>query len=677
MSEGIPETYQIIGRIGGGNSGVVYKAYHTNLKKYVVLKKIRSEIKDFVDVRAEADLLKNLRHPGLPQVLDFFEAGGEIYTVMDFIPGNSIKQYLDAGRIFPEKSVINWMKQMCSVLCYLHTREPQVIHGDIKPGNIMLTPQGDICLIDFNISSAAAKNAPVWIEGYTKGYASPEQIDAFLFNQKEMDRSNWKSIDARSDIYSLGATVYHMVTGQKPDMNENGFVEDIRENSENINDVFAGIVMKCLEPDPGKRYQSSQELLTDLQNMSRKDKRYRSLLMKQRVEYGVTAAAALFFCVIAIYGYSRIGKDKLAEYENLVSKEIPCVSAEDYDNSEIYYEKAVSILPDRIDAYYQKAVALSDQRRYGDCIDFINSKILSNATILKNTEEMDSVYSLLGDAYEEMEDYENAGICYDKAIVLSPLNSSYYRNYAIILARKGDTDEAEKVLEKARENGMDSVAVNYVEGEIYFASGRYEEAKQIFMDCLNKSEDNDVKMRSYLMAARSMENLDSSVQGKEEIIALLEQAKGTLPKEYNIGVLEKLAQVYSELGNMQGDSSYYEKAVAVLEQIENQGMEDYETEYNLSTLYQNMQEYGKAAEVLSKLKEDYGENYRTYKGLAFLEAAKQSAMPKESRNYEKFGEYYKKAQELYLAQLDNNVNDMEMQRLEELYDQAVQNGWLN
>ena len=192
-----------------------------------------------------------------------------------------------------------------------------------------------------------------------------------------------------------------MVTGQKPDMNENGFVEDIRENDENINDVFAGIVMKCLEPDPGKRYQSSQELLTDLQNMARKDMRYRSLLRKQRVEYGVIAAAALFFCVIAIYGYNRIGKDKLTEYENLVSKEIQCVSAEDYDNSEIYYEKAVSILPDRIDAYYQKAVALSDQRRYGDCIDFINSKILSNAIILKNTEEMDSVYSLLGDAYEE------------------------------------------------------------------------------------------------------------------------------------------------------------------------------------------------------------------------------------------------------------------------------------
>lgn len=140
--------------------------------------------------------------------------------------------------------------------------------------------------------------------------------------------------------------------------------------------------------------------------------------------------------------------------------------------------------------------------------------------------------------------------------------------------------------------------------------------------------------------------------------------------------MEKLAQVYSDLGNMQNDSAYYEKAISVFEQIESQGMEDYETEYNLSTLYQNMQEYGKAAEILSHLLEDYGENYRTYKALSFLEVAKQSAMPKESRNYEKFAEYYKKAQELYQDQLENNVNDIEMQRLQELYGQAVQNGWL-
>ena len=676
MIEDISETYRIIGRIGSGNSGVIYKAYHKNLEKYVVLKKVKSEIKDFVDVRAEADILKHLRHPGLPQVLDFLTIEGDIYTVMDFIPGNSFKQYLDEGRTFPEKSVIAWAKQICAVLCYLHGQVPPIIHGDIKPGNVMLTPQGNICLIDFNISAASSSDH-VWIEGYTQGYASPEQINAFKYNRNELDQSRWKSIDVRSDIYSFGATIYHILTGQKPESDENGYVDDIREFGININDVFADIIMKCLEPDPSRRYESAKELLSDLQNISRKDKRFHSLVMKQRICYGAVICAATFFCVIAILGYVRIGKDKQREYDSLVQKESQCVAQKDYDTGEIYYGKAVNIFPDRVEAYYQKAVSLSDQRRYGDCIDFINSNILSNAALLKNAEGMDSVYSILGDAYEENEDYENAAACYDKAIILSPLNSNYYRNYAIILARGGKSDEARTVLEKAKENGMDSVAVNYVEGEILFASAQYEEAKELFRDCIDKSNDNDMKMRAYLMTARSIESLDSSAQGKEAVVSLLEQARGILPKEYNIGILEKLAQVYSELGNLQNNPDYYEKAISIFEQIKSQGMEDYETEYNLSTLYQNIQEYGKAAEILSKLKEDYGENYRTYKGLAFLEVAKQSAMPKESRNYEKFGEYCKKSQELYQAQLENNVNDIEMQRLNELYDQAVQNGWLS
>ena len=347
--------------------------------------------------------------------------------------------------------------------------------------------------------------------------------------------------------------------------------------------------------------------MTDLQNISQKDKRYRSLVKKQRAGYCAVLAGTVVFCAMAILGYVRMGKDKVVEYEKLIQKESRCVSEQDYDNSEVYYEKAVKILPDRLDAYYEKAASLSQQRRYGDCIDFINSQILSNPKLLKNTEDIDGVYSILGDAYENMENYESAAECYEKAITLSPLNGDYYRNYAIILARKGDFDQAEEILGKAKENGLDSVNVKYVEGEILLASSRYEEAKAQFSDCISQTQDNDLKMRAYLMTAKSMENLDSSAGGKEEIASLLEQARGSLPKEYNIGILEKLAEVYSELGNMQNDTSYYEKAIAVFEQIKNQGMEDYETEYNLSTLYQNMKEYGKSAEILSELQENYGE----------------------------------------------------------------------
>ena len=152
MQKYIANTYEVIAQIGMGNSGIVYKARHRNLDKFVVLKKIKANAINIPDNRAEADVLKNLKHAYLPQVMDFVEDNGDIYTVMEFISGNSFKQYLDAGTAFPEKSEIIWRKQVAATLCYLHNQKPPIIHSDLKPGNIMLTNSGNVCLIDFNIS---------------------------------------------------------------------------------------------------------------------------------------------------------------------------------------------------------------------------------------------------------------------------------------------------------------------------------------------------------------------------------------------------------------------------------------------------------------------------------------------------------------------------------------------
>ena len=151
-------------------------------------------------------------------VENFVEDDGDIYTVMEFIPGNSFRQYLDAGTSFPESSVIIWIRQIASTLVYLHKQQPPIIHSDLKPGNIMLKPDGNICLIDFNISfSVDGNNA--YVTGYTKGYASPEQIEAMKYNQNQTDRSLWKKIDKRSDIYSLGSNrlSYYDRTETEPD----------------------------------------------------------------------------------------------------------------------------------------------------------------------------------------------------------------------------------------------------------------------------------------------------------------------------------------------------------------------------------------------------------------------------------------------------------------------------
>lgn len=673
MQKYIANTYEVIAQIGMGNSGIVYKARHRNLDKFVVLKKIKANAINIADNRAEADVLKNLKHAYLPQVMDFVEDNGDIYTVMEFISGNSFKQYLDAGTAFPEKSEIIWMKQVAATLCYLHNQKPPIIHSDLKPGNIMLTNSGNVCLIDFNISFSLGGNG--FVNGYTKNYASPEQIRAWKYNQTQPNPSLRKKIDKRSDIYSMGATFYHIVTGSKPMPDDNGYVQDIREKKPEMNQLFGAVIMKCLEPDLKKRYQRTEDVLYDLQTMAQRSKEYRSLLRKQKIISGVLAGGMILFAGLALAGYFRIDSEKMARYEDNVAQEEKCIKNGDYDQLDEYYQQAVKLYPGKMDAYLQKALALNRQKEYEDCINFINTNILNSKSVMNDDSE-DSVYYLLGDCYSQLEDYEQAAEYYNSAIEANPENGNYYRDGAIMEAYCGNTDKAQELMETAKEKGLDTTEVNYVDGEIKYSKGDYEDARSIFQKCIEDSDDAYIQMRSYIMEAKCIDKQDDSVDGKKRKMKLLKKAKKELPKENNIGILEELAQTYSDLGNDTGDIDYYQKALSVFEQIQSQGMGNYSTGYNISVLYQNMGDYDSAERELMQLLDNYGEDYKTYKSLAFLEGYRQEQLTKEQRDYSKFKEYYEKAYDLYQSQFSSNANDMEMDRLEEQYNQAVSNGWI-
>ena len=673
MQKYIANTYEVIAQIGMGNSGIVYKARHRNLDKFVVLKKIKANAINIADNRAEADVLKNLKHAYLPQVMDFVEDNGDIYTVMEFISGNSFKQYLDAGTAFPEKSEIIWMKQVAATLCYLHNQKPPIIHSDLKPGNIMLTNSGNVCLIDFNISFSLGGNG--FVNGYTKNYASPEQIRAWKYNQTQPNPSLRKKIDKRSDIYSMGATFYHIVTGNKPMPDDNGYVQDIREKKPEMNQLFGAVIMKCLEPDLKKRYQRAEDVLYDLQTMAQRSKEYRSLLRKQKIISGVLAGGMILFAGLALAGYFRIDSEKMARYEDNVAQEEKCIKNGDYDQLDEYYQQAVKLYPGKMDAYLQKALALNRQKEYEDCINFINTNILNSKSVMNDGSE-DSVYYLLGDCYSQLEDYEQAAEYYNSAIEANPENGNYYRDGAIMEAYCGNTDKAQELMETAKEKGLDTTEVNYVDGEIKYSKGDYEDARSIFQKCIEDSDDAYIQMRSYIMEAKCIDKQDDSVDGKKRKMKLLKKAKKELPKENNIGILEELAQTYSDLGNDTGDTEYYQKAISVFKQIQSQGMGDYNTGYNMSVLYQNLNDYSSAEQELMQLLDNYGEDYKTYKSLAFLEVSCQDQLPKEQRDYSKFKEYYEKAHDLYQSQLSSNANDMEMDKLEELHSQAVSNGWI-
>ncbi len=202
----------------------------------------------------EAEMLSSLSHPVLPRVTDFFTLVNKHYLVMDFADGRPLDEILEKRtRPFPVSQVICWADQLCDVLIYLHSQKPPVIYRDIKPGNIMLSPDRmQVKLIDFGIARTyKLKQSRDTIAIGTPGYAPPEQYGKV-------------QTDQRSDIYALGATLHHLLTLRDPGDDPFKFPQVIRLNprvSANVNQV----IMKSIEQDREKRWQSAKEMAQALE----------------------------------------------------------------------------------------------------------------------------------------------------------------------------------------------------------------------------------------------------------------------------------------------------------------------------------------------------------------------------------------------------------------------------
>ena len=210
-----PETilqgrYRIVRQLGQGGMGAVYEAIDQRLDTTVALKEtLFSEERLRKQFEREARLLARLHHPALPRVSDHFSEGDGQFLVMQFIPGDDLAEKMNRRRgAFPSDQVLTWADQLLDALDYLHTQDPQIVHRDIKPQNLKLTPRGQIILLDFGLAKGQAGEisrvtTSASIFGYTPNYAPLEQIQGL-------------GTDTRSDLYALGATLYHLMTGVKP-----------------------------------------------------------------------------------------------------------------------------------------------------------------------------------------------------------------------------------------------------------------------------------------------------------------------------------------------------------------------------------------------------------------------------------------------------------------------------
>lgn len=344
--------YEILRKIGQGGMSVVYLAMDTHLNKQWAVKEIRKKGNGKDDVvivnslLAEANMMKKLDHPSLPRIVDIIDNGETIFVVMDYIEGESLDKILLEYGPQPEELVIAWAKQLCDVLSYLHSQKPPIIYRDMKPANIMLKPEGNIKIIDFGIAREYKEQslADTTVLG-TKGYAPPEQYSG--------------QTDARSDIFALGMTMHHLLTGIDPRGGEK--YVPVRMWNPELSEGIEIIIDKCVQPAAENRYQNCSDLLYDLEHPDLITEDYKRIQKRKLRAFVISGTLAVALAAAGITCRVTAKTINNNDYENLVSVSESTSVDEKIDS----YMKAIDIYPEKLDAYEKMLTAYEDDGIFG------------------------------------------------------------------------------------------------------------------------------------------------------------------------------------------------------------------------------------------------------------------------------------------------------------------------
>jgi outer membrane protein assembly factor BamB/tRNA A-37 threonylcarbamoyl transferase component Bud32 len=245
--------YQVESVLGLGGMGAVYKVRDlrfTGAVKHCALKEMIAKFSDTLDQRSrlsnferEANILASLSHPAIPTVHDFFAEHSRAYLALEYVEGRDLEKVLDdTPGMLNEQMVGSWAIQLCDVLHYLHTQQPPIIFRDLKPSNVILTSSNQIVLIDFGIAKVFQAGGNKGTMVGTEGYSPPEQYRGI--------------VDARSDIYSLGAMLHHLLTRSDPRLETPFTFAERPPSSLNpaVSPAMEAVVMRCVEYEPDQRY---------------------------------------------------------------------------------------------------------------------------------------------------------------------------------------------------------------------------------------------------------------------------------------------------------------------------------------------------------------------------------------------------------------------------------------
>lgn len=651
--------------MSAGGMGELFRSHKRGLDVDVVVKRVQFQYRGVENETREANILKNLRHQFLPRIYDIVYAeDGFIYTVMDYICGCNLQEYVDSYGSLTQQQSLKWLRQLCEVITYLHQQKPPVIHCDIKPQNIMITPEGDICVIDFN-TSLYFENSEMQSLGVTNGYAAPEQYhvsEDVINHMSEEDQQQWRAwskvaapygtVTDRTDIYGIGAVAYFMLTGYTP-THSLGEIVPLSRYKIRLTDAFREVIERAMSPSPKDRFPSARAMRTALDNnhLKKADKRFRGWRSRCQITAVALGSLALVSAFSIWMGLETRNQDRRNNYQQIVAVADSLISQQQYEEGLDVLSDAIALDDQRIDAYMRVATILYRLGRYSECIDLLSDLTFIYDESAMTQQEFDYAQAelnyVLGSCYFQEEQYDDAVQRLELAVWFDDQEPLYCRDLAIAQAMRGNFDLARQSYETLRiMSGVSQEDLLLVEGELAFANGQYENALPALLQ-LTHSEDSGLADRSYLLAAQCYQNLGDSATE----ISVLESACATLDASLTALHMEHLIEAYLRGGNTTGSLESYEKAFALCESLMERGTATLAVRLNAALALQYMGRTEEGLTVVEQTIEDYPNSYRPYVRLALL------CLDSQVKDYDRAIEAYNQAVPLYSGA---GVQDSEM-----------------
>lgn len=370
------ERYEIIAELGKGGMSTVFLAKDKILDSFWAVKQVKNNLNIDIDAfKKEVALLSSLSHSDIPRIIDRIEKGDDFFVIMDFIDGTSLGKKVLLEGAQSEQDVVEWAKILCEVLDYLHNvRDNPIIYRDMKPDNVMLIKSGRVKLIDFGIAKECRRGEmQTGASIGTKGYAAPEQYKG---------ASN--VLDERTDIYSLGATLYFLITGLVPDKPPKA-IRPIRQMNPALSEGLEYIISKCTQDDPEERYQNCRELLEDLNNIQQLTGSFRKKMSRKLFSFAAGFAVGLVGLVMLFVGQAGIQKENEDNYQHYYKQAVSASRGGDYVAAADHYAMAIDYKIDSIDTYLLYFNALlpqdgneNERQQTKEAIDIMRNGFLDN-----------------------------------------------------------------------------------------------------------------------------------------------------------------------------------------------------------------------------------------------------------------------------------------------------------